>query len=474
MMKRTARSRRRAQRAFTFAELVIAGTAALIVIIAAFQLARQATAYFQQEARVATAQFSGAVGFERLRSDVARAGFNSSPAARYDPKVCGAISTWYQGMQQLAAVRVWQGLYTADSFYAANSLSPDRLDLSGSYSTIEKLPINTISPQGNGSFQVLLNTKVAAYPRATGATADSGWLGGTPSLATIFNAADGSGRMVRIVDGAGNHNYAMSGGVGTDGNGNPYVTITANPGLVISTGGGVTDAGVGGACGVSATGTSSNNQTINPVSWIRYDVRDLSNPGTLAGYGTVTGLQALYDAGGVYSTDAFKRDLIRVELASASNAAGTASTTSLSEIAASLEVVAENAVDLRVGITYVASTNAGTAAGNSTAYDITLASSNTGNANVGVVAGAPPSGAAPAQTSVCNSTSTAARPHCLRSLRVRVGIRAREFDRVTGVSGFADAGLGVLRVGQPDASTYARVRNFVADVQLPNLAGVTW
>ena len=45
--------------------------------------------FYQSETRVGEATLGGIVGFERLRTDIARAGFLASPNILTDPKVCG-------------------------------------------------------------------------------------------------------------------------------------------------------------------------------------------------------------------------------------------------------------------------------------------------------------------------------------------------------------------------------------------------
>ena len=56
------------RRAFTLVELLVATLAGFFVAIAAFALAKQSSAAFQQEARLATVQYGEGLGFERLRA----------------------------------------------------------------------------------------------------------------------------------------------------------------------------------------------------------------------------------------------------------------------------------------------------------------------------------------------------------------------------------------------------------------------
>src|SRR5215831_8019287 len=96
-------------RGFTLIELMVAVTAGLFVAIAAFALARQGSRFFQQEARVANAQFSATLGFDRLRADIARAGFLTTANVQRDPFRCGSTATWPSpSMPSLGSIRIAQ------------------------------------------------------------------------------------------------------------------------------------------------------------------------------------------------------------------------------------------------------------------------------------------------------------------------------------------------------------------------------
>ena len=77
---------------------MVAITAGLFVAVAAFALAKQGSRFFQQEARVANAQFSATLGFDRLRADISRAGFLTTANIQRDPFVCGNTAGWPAGM----------------------------------------------------------------------------------------------------------------------------------------------------------------------------------------------------------------------------------------------------------------------------------------------------------------------------------------------------------------------------------------
>src|SRR5262245_4294750 len=112
----------RSPRGFTLIELMVAITAGLFVAIAAFALARQGSRFFQQEARIANAQFSATLGFDRLRADIARAGFLSSPNIQRDPFRCGSTAA----LPSMAAVRIVAATPAAVQD-TTNELAPDQI-----------------------------------------------------------------------------------------------------------------------------------------------------------------------------------------------------------------------------------------------------------------------------------------------------------------------------------------------------------
>ena len=431
--------RRRRARGFTMVELLVATTAGLFVAVAAFALAKQSSQFFQGESRVATAQFADTLGFERLRNDIARAGFQSSPNVRMDPKLCDRSLpaggwTTYAGLTRLAALRIYQGtsgapppgLTSTDALYQAAPYWPDGIDLAGSFSSLEQFPVAQVQQSTSGGYDITLQKGGAYYRTTTTPYSDATTGGGlTDAFAGI------SGRMVRFADLTGKTSYGLVSGTSTDATGRFVVTVATAPAITTGT-----------SCGVVGKGTGSG---LNVVNWIRYSIRPPS--------GVASQYAPLYDAG-VYGADTLKHDLIRVEL----------DPTTMTEVASTMEIIAENAVDMKFGLTYVSSYGAGTAP------EPTTASAAPGDIVVGQVAGD-----ITAATGTCAAGSTVARPQCIRSIRARLGVRSREFDRTAPVNfGGGDAGTGMVRISSPDGGTFARVRNMVADIHLTNLVNVTW
>jgi hypothetical protein len=81
-----------------------------------------------------------------------------------------------------------------------------------------------------------------------------------------------------------------------------------------------------------------------------------------------------------------------------------------------------------------------------------------------------------ANAAFTNYSGTGTLVQRIRSVRLRLGIRAREGDRQANVAPGPDVASGLYRVwiGEQNGPRYARVRTLQADVQLVNQAGVTW
>ena len=96
-----------ARRGFTLVELLVAMRAGVLVAMAAFLLARNATKFFQLESRISAAQFANMIGLNRLKTDLSRGGFLASANVNDDPLICGK-SNWPAGLNELAAIRIEQ------------------------------------------------------------------------------------------------------------------------------------------------------------------------------------------------------------------------------------------------------------------------------------------------------------------------------------------------------------------------------
>jgi hypothetical protein len=409
---------RRDESGFTLMELLVAITAGLFVSIAAVALGRQGSKFFQQEARIATAQFGATLGFERMRADIARAGFMTTANIWNDPKSCPATpsANWPVGMKSLGAVRIEDGatLLAPNTQQTTNHLTPDRLTLTGSYSSLEWFPAAEIGTSAAGGFEVVLQADSGAVSRTPPPA------GGLPidGLPSIFRA----GRVLRMLDTGGFYEYGAITGY-TKTAGRPIISLAAVPAITLMRGSGTT-------CGVRGSGSG---MLVNVIDTVVYAIRDMR---------TVTKYAPLFTpppntqpAPG----DETRLELTRVELDTAGN-----------EFADTLEIVAEYAVDLKFGLTI---------ATNLPSFDPGLSQLAVGHADVYNIWA----------NDVATTMGTAG-PERIRSVRVRLAVRSREGDRPAGLT--ADSTRATYRYELPAVGSFARMRTLTADIALPNLAGL--
>jgi hypothetical protein len=405
-------STRRAVHGFTLIELLVSLTGALFVSISVFMLARHTSQQYQQEAHLANANLASVVGFERLRADIARAGFMASPNVQRDPFVCGtpvADASWPEQMKVMASVRIED--IPSDSLpplFAQNGLTPQSLILAGNYVSSEAFPIRAVA-EVNNTYEVFLQVM-------TGAMARLGYHAEDVDQVALLESVFPPGRAVRIRDKSGRHHYGtISSVVGGD-----------QPRLVL-----VDDAptmqfrersGIG--CGLRGEETGA---MVNTVNFIRYTIRSLDGDGRYA---------PIYDTelGPDYEVD--RVELVREELDPEGD-----------PIAGSAELVAEFAVDLRFGLTVAPS-----------AREALLYV-----AGDDVVDWAGP----------LENISTGRGPQLVRAVHTWLSVRSRSADREADIP--TDEGpLYRVGVGSSGAAPFARLRTVQARVALHNQMGATW
>lgn len=410
------RARARFRRGFTLIELLVALTGGLFVSVAVFALARDASRFYQREGRVANATLAGLAGFERLRADLARAGFLSTPNIQADPAVCtrpGAANVLANLASVLIADKGSVG-ETPNPALAANDLEPDSVLLTGSYSSADEFPIRTAVPAENGTTVVYLQTQTGPMARL-GFTTASEVDEKRRLLADVFAA----GRVLRIVDNEGRQHYGViaAANVGADGN-DPTITLSSAAPIQFR-------ANSAQLCGLKGLETGA---TVNVVNFIRYEIKSLAGN---------TGYAALY-SGSNYAPDANRTELVRTEL--------TADGTVMLE-----ELVAEYAVDLQLDVTAVKGATGEPSPAFVSAADTDFASVTS-----------PPSDAG-------------ARPQDIRAIRARLLVRSREADRDTDiVTAKTNGGLFRIGLGPEGGPPFARVRTLQADIMLNNHAGLRW
>lgn len=414
--------RARGNAGFTLVELMVALTGGLFISLAVFALSRDSGRFYQSESRIANATVGGLLGFERLRTDIARAGFLASPNAARDQRLCGLPdSSWPAALQNLASIRVTTPVGTYPAL-AANGRTPPALVLAGSYASSD---LFSAIAYANGSRIVFrLGNLSPDHPLQPAAMR----LGaGAAPTQDAMNSVFRVGGALRIVQNGRQYYGVIQSATGGN---DPLVTITNVP-PVQQQGGGI-------GCGLTVPGSAASRSTINVVNFIRYQ---LGTPHTVTGLANYQPLYAASNAGDAAPGEAGRTELMRVE----QDLTG-------ADIDGTEEVVAEYAVDFNLQVTVATPVGC---------CDSTLA----------VI---PPSSAQFATYTGPTYGNPNTSPELIRSVRVRLGVRSREGDRSSTMVNPTGGGLFRFNLGTGNADAYARVRTFQADVFLHNQADILW
>jgi prepilin-type N-terminal cleavage/methylation domain-containing protein len=409
----------RARRGFTLVELLVAMAAGLVVAAAAFLLSKNATTFFQHEARISTAQLSATLGMARLSADLQRASFMSTPNIQRDPTRCGAVPAAPVGLTSLAGIRLEEDGSTATwggQLYQStiNGFEPDRILIGGSFSTTEQFPTQFIDRGGGGGHSIYLQTDAGAMARVR-----AGLLKGGDDITTIFAA----GKMVRVVDLTGRPMFGVIAGTNISGT---NIIVQLEAGTPLQEKLDTND------CGVTGLGIGL---MVNPISRVRYELRSLVGDPI---YNSVVNppVTTLTAAQKTATGDVGRTELVRTEL-------------DAFDAPVSTELVAEYAVDLKFGLTIYDGTPKVLSR-----FPLPMTAANYVNGG---------------------DVSVAGTPEKIRAVQVRLSTRARAPDRTTSLPTGPDGRLGRFLV---DAAlpppAYARMRTLYADISLPNQAGIPW
>lgn len=435
----TLRRRRYAARGFTLIELMVATLAGLTVSLGAFAFARAATRSFQQETRLSDATSNVTIGFRRLVGDIERAGYLSPSNIQREFSVGNRVclqpnNQFSKAIQSLSSIRVEQGSVpttgtipnsiTSHAILGGTPivLDPDRLTLAGSYTSVEQFPIKAISASGSTPVIYLEKQSGAAMRLMNGST-----------LAAPWNSVFQLGRILRIQDREGYQHFGHITAVDTSGT-YPAISLSSTPGLYMR---GQTAPTVsnplckGFDIGVGALA--------NVVNRIRYEIRDLR---ALPRY------QALYPSTPVIPEDAKRWELVRYEL-------------DLNDavISGTEELIAEFAIDLKIGMTVISGTPNSSSANPVQSLQYLDFGTSTISSQYGAAIG---------------PTNQIPGPERVRSVKVRLSVRSREPDRDQGINPtLVGAAPGTLfRYQIPGSSRYARVRTLQAEVSMSNQMGI--
>ena len=422
----TSRARRARRAAFTLIEILVALSAGVLVSMAAFALSKSATAFFQHEARISTAQLALTLGLNRISADLTRASFLSSPNARVDPMVCRDNALWSSapGLNALAGVTITPGNPPAGTSHAAlNGVTPDRLFVSGSLDASETFVVQCIvSAAGAPALQL----QTRQYDGAMARTLSSlGMETAVDRLNSIFKG----GRYVQLLDPATGYKVF---GVLADGN---PVTVAGDVATVQLKSTPALPMKPNFPCGLGTLPQCGGGLLVSVVSRVLYDVRSLQGTS-----GTYAALVASPAGAAQLSVDTGRTELVRVEIDASNH-----------ERPETLELVSEYAVDLRLGLTAV------TARVTSDNYNPSVRTYEVGDPNVPIIAG-----------DASDGTTT---PQYVRSVQVRLATRTRAPDRDADLPVGYDGRRLRYRVLTDGRTQYARVRTAYANVSLPNQGG---
>lgn len=397
-------------RGFTLVELMVAMTGGLFLSIVVFAVSRDASRFYQREIRVANATINAVAGFERLASDLARAGHMSTPNINADPRLCGVPDpTWPEGLRRLRAVAIESGVTVglAGTEVLAAGYAPDALVLSGALETTEELYTNTVLPSADG-FTISINLLTPSAVRLGLKSGPGSSTDNTPTLRSVFMKG-GVGRIVRLRK-DGREQYAVvSDATATDTEAS--VMLTDKPGLVFRRGGSNNV-----QCGINDDG---GGYSVSVVSIVRYSIRSMIAEGAYSFLFVASGQ-------GQVPFENTRAELTRVEV----DAFGT-------DIPGTLEIVAEYAVDLQLTPWAAGSV-----------------------ANL-------PTASAPGDFGTTSPSSQA-----LRGVNVLLSVRSRE--ATTAGSGASDRYHIKLPTTAPEPDTYARLRTFQSAIALRNLENANW
>lgn len=406
-MKRTT-----AQHGFTIVELMVSITITSIVVGALYSVSRATTETFNQQQRAAEMQLRLRLAMERLRADVARAGYMATPNSDVDPRVCPKRTPVLQG---LSIARIAAGSNPVPNSAINTFITPVALRMVGNYTTADEYLVESV--EGN---RIRLQHRTPIWgARMTQAEFNRVFLpGGGRARMIRLTSPTGSTQFVRVTSGAWQRYDAVS---------NPYIDVSPTPTVV----GESAMSGSTSGCGIVGIGTGS---TVSPVDMVDYRIRN--------GTAMRATLGDLYPADAAEA--ALKSDLVRSEWAL--DAVPT-------EIPGSAQLVGEYAVDFDATITVDEATGTGAVAMRAFAWgdDTNLTRY--------------------ADDMITSGTTAGRFPQRIRSVLLRLSIRDRTQDPAFGWVPRATATDPLTRFRvYNDRLGAARVRSLTSEVVLPNLA----
>ncbi len=438
---------RRGQRGFTLIELTVALIAGLIVALGIVGLSQATTRTFHEEMRSSAAEANLRTAVDRLRADLARAGYMSTSNIATDPmiaKLPGAANpspAAMAGLRRLASVHLFQGGSVTTNgipLSLVNAVNPDAIEIGGNITSTDQFEVQLIEPTGGagGCARIIMSPVSPSMYRVIGSGVQA-----AQELNNIFQPSPVAMQsIVRLVDDTGRAQYLATcpgltptGILGAGVNQQPYVDI--DPTTPILTAQQTKTVG-----GIS--GYASGRAQVNPVQIVRWEIMTAATEP--AQYiASPLGAQPLNPA----VQDPLKYDLVRSYVDAQTG----------NPVPATRELVAEYAVDL----SFAFSVDTGTYL---LPQIVTIPFDDATNAKW-------------AQDVSIQPLPTVQDPQRIRSVRVRLVTRTAQGDRVLSVPVPNPTGPFMYRycllaqcdpVNAAGVLQYARARTVTGEVSLPN------
>lgn len=282
---RAARIHRAGRAGFTLVELTVALVAGLIVALGIVTLSREATRTFNEESRSSAAEAALRTAVDRLRADVARAGYMSTGDILADTAIAHApglnnlsnlLNLNMKGMRMLAALQLIDGGSSgvdADvarlSGLQSPAIAPDVLLIGGNMTCAEQFDVQMIMPPVGNCQQILLSPVSPAIYRVATAGLSSALAG--QELDNVFAPVAGNGTtaqfMVRLLDDTGHTQYLATCArpdVAGILNGQPFLWIDSSDTQILTA---AQTQGLGGVSGYAA-----GKAWVNPVQLVRWEL----------------------------------------------------------------------------------------------------------------------------------------------------------------------------------------------------------
>lgn len=198
---RSARARKRA--GFTLLELMVALAIGTLVVATMYTLSGASARAFQTQQRISQLQLQTRLALERVRRDVAAAGFGGTPDSQRE-RICGTagITTRLRAVQLTDHDPAATGALATMTGAAAAATHGDRLRLLGNFATSDTYLIaNTGSANGSS---ILLQSNWQAFRRTFAADPL-----GTTVDSSLFQQVFATGRVLHITHPRGYHFFTV-------------------------------------------------------------------------------------------------------------------------------------------------------------------------------------------------------------------------------------------------------------------------